>query len=219
MPNCRVENRLAEQSVRIGHDGSDHVDQLREARQYDAVKRGGSANSKSRRPGVVLQVVDFFQQVRRFLTTAFIHGVTAGGPSTSHHRTTARVFSETAFSADHVANCQSHSNLADPCSDSSQRISCLSFPSPVECSPIIAMGRESIDVVVALLEDLAVPLQVGRHDPARWSRRQSRTRAIDRRIASAAPRPELSAVFGGGHADRSARDRPFRSPGTSGFTL
>src|ERR1700722_16054496 len=78
-PLIRVVDRLAIQAVRAGHERSDHVDELSETGNFDSPAMTQQGVDQSPNEQRILQVINFFQQMRLFLRVP-IHRVATACP-------------------------------------------------------------------------------------------------------------------------------------------
>ena len=78
-PGIGVVDRLPEQSVLVGHNWRDHVHQLRQARHAHAIRTAYQGIQQPTHHQGVLEIVNLFEQVRRYLPLA-IHSGSAARP-------------------------------------------------------------------------------------------------------------------------------------------
>ena len=197
-PAVGIVDRLPEQPVGVGHDRSDHIHQLRQTGDLDAIRIAQQRNQQSADQQRVFQVVDFFQQMRRFLAAA-VHRIPAALaiPDIPFIERQPQLLRRAHSAAHQVADRKAFSDLSvhgQVHGDEFPAVASGFLRRVFE----IAMQRKSVDVVVARLQDLAVPLQIRRHAGPARSAGDQRQRPIDvthlpRRIL------RLHAVFGGRH--------------------
>jgi len=163
-PAIGIVDGLPVKTIGIGHDGSDDVDQLRQTSQLHAVGIADQSVEQSAHQQRVFQVVNLFQQMGHFLPVA-VYCIAGGGaiPDIPLVEREPQLFGRPLVPAHHIANRGRLGNLALHAKVHGE-IFLGAAAGVAFIVAKIAVQRQTIDVVVALLEHFAVPFQISWHE-------------------------------------------------------
>src|SRR5579864_3051140 len=158
-PRVRIVDRLAKNPFPVGDERCDHIHELREASDAHAIRMSQERVDEPTDEQCVLEIVDFLEQMRGLLSLAvaasraipdipLIEGkrqALAGFPQTAH------VIANGGYFLDLLLHVEIQSQIA------------AAIAIGLAGVAVVAMERDVIDLVVTLLENLAIPFQVSRH--------------------------------------------------------